>query len=594
MVAHSFFVYLPSNVIKDGNKTSSFKVTLPKHLDFNSNWSVALTAIQYPHLWANIGTHSLQFLDIQWLGGRKTRLYFPSATVTNISDLEQYIETILKEGHLCDISRAKRKADFPPIEFDARAKTTRQAVEPKDNPIVATLDPNPIIPIQDNPIIPDEVRLKEEEERKRQQEKEDQQQLEEEIRIEAELQRKNEEELRKATQLRKQQEDEQKRQEQERKRKEEEEDRRKLNEQLREEAELKRKNEEELRKGRVQTEEEKLKQQEEERKLKEAEEDQKRLEEEIRVEQELLRKNQDELQKAQQRKQEQEIELRRQEAERKRKEEEEDQRRLEQEIQAEAALKRKNEQELQKARQQKQETERRKLEEKRRNEEQLRKHQAYQQAADQFKKQQQEFESSVLAPFKGDNKLRVLVPDTNQNDNFRFDIKNKETIDELEEARTCKSVRSEYPNLQNDIKIAFNSNHKKFDVSFSSQKIESLYFSKQLSFMIGMDKQELKKSGLLPFSPELRGGIEQMFIYCPSLIEHSIVGQRLVPLLRILTIKGEQGTNVEESFVNPEYRRVLEKHVEEITIEIRDAAGQLFNFNSGNCLLTLNFKKLLY
>lgn len=60
-----FYVTLPSNaslnVFKD-NKSSSFKVDLPQHIDLQGRWEVALTEISYPHTWFNL-PHQHNYYD---------------------------------------------------------------------------------------------------------------------------------------------------------------------------------------------------------------------------------------------------------------------------------------------------------------------------------------------------------------------------------------------------------------------------------------------------------------------------------------------------------------------------------------------------
>ena len=58
MTQTQFFVVLPSNSsmkIYPDNRTSSFTVNLPKPLELDpAQWDVALSEIQYPHIWYNI------------------------------------------------------------------------------------------------------------------------------------------------------------------------------------------------------------------------------------------------------------------------------------------------------------------------------------------------------------------------------------------------------------------------------------------------------------------------------------------------------------------------------------------------------------
>ena len=73
----SFHVILPSNTRVEDNKTNSFVVRLPRTLQFNSDWSVGLAVIDYPHSWPSIGTIVPQFVEISWNSGDVTRFTLP-------------------------------------------------------------------------------------------------------------------------------------------------------------------------------------------------------------------------------------------------------------------------------------------------------------------------------------------------------------------------------------------------------------------------------------------------------------------------------------------------------------------------------------
>jgi hypothetical protein len=48
---------------------------------------------------------------------------------------------------------------------------------------------------------------------------------------------------------------------------------------------------------------------------------------------------------------------------------------------------------------------------------------------------------------------------------------------------------------------------------------------------------------------------------------------------------------VEDTFLAPQYHKIVEKSVSEISIEIRTTTGRLVPFNWGDCILVLHFKK---
>ena len=96
------------------------------------------------------------------------------------------------------------------------------------------------------------------------------------------------------------------------------------------------------------------------------------------------------------------------------------------------------------------------------------------------------------------------------------------------------------------------------------------------------------------YLPDLSGGISTLYVYAPGLIEPVIVGDCSAPLLRVALVRGQQNEIVEDTYVAIQYHRLLVKEVNEIQIEIRGATGNPMPFQSGNCILTLHFKKLAY
>uniref|UniRef100_A0A914HIK0 Uncharacterized protein n=1 Tax=Globodera rostochiensis TaxID=31243 RepID=A0A914HIK0_GLORO len=98
MPSNSFYVVLPSNTSVDGNRTNSFRVRLPRKLQFNSEWEVGLAVIVYPHSWPSIGTIEEQFVQIDWKTGNTVRISVPPSNVTNPYELSKNLYKLLGEG----------------------------------------------------------------------------------------------------------------------------------------------------------------------------------------------------------------------------------------------------------------------------------------------------------------------------------------------------------------------------------------------------------------------------------------------------------------------------------------------------------------
>nr|CAD2145757.1 unnamed protein product [Meloidogyne enterolobii]CAD2184715.1 unnamed protein product [Meloidogyne enterolobii]CAD2202403.1 unnamed protein product [Meloidogyne enterolobii] len=94
----SFYIILPSNTNVDGNRTNSFRVRLPRKLQFNSEWYVGLTVMVYPHSWPSIGTSTDQFVTVTWQSGEVVRVAVPSGNLTNPQQLKESLDRSLSEG----------------------------------------------------------------------------------------------------------------------------------------------------------------------------------------------------------------------------------------------------------------------------------------------------------------------------------------------------------------------------------------------------------------------------------------------------------------------------------------------------------------
>lgn len=67
-------------------------------------------------------------------------------------------------------------------------------------------------------------------------------------------------------------------------------------------------------------------------------------------------------------------------------------------------------------------------------------------------------------------------------------------------------------------------------------------------------------------------------------MERRVVGDSLVPLLRIVPLSGEQGDTVWNSFQKPQYVPVLCKEFGTIEVDIRDDTGRPVPFERGKVI----------
>ena len=150
-----------------------------------------------------------------------------------------------------------------------------------------------------------------------------------------------------------------------------------------------------------------------------------------------------------------------------------------------------------------------------------------------------------------------------------------------------------YSKLADYVKLHFDEGLQRFAIKINPTYVESVSLSEQLAYTLGFDKNNFtEERNEAKYMPDLHGGVHSLYVTAPKLVEPSIVGDTWSPLLRIAKVKGQPGDHVEDVFLAPQYHKLLEKEVSEISIQIRTNTGRLVPFNWGNCTLVLHFKKL--
>ena len=92
------------------------------------------------------------------------------------------------------------------------------------------------------------------------------------------------------------------------------------------------------------------------------------------------------------------------------------------------------------------------------------------------------------------------------------------------------------------------------------------------------------------YAIDLEGGLHAMYIYT-GIVEPQVVGEVLVPLLRVVPIEGQHGERVTKTWLNSQYIPVRKNHFQDIHIIIRDGMGKPIAFESGRVILTLHFRR---
>lgn len=129
-------------------------------------------------------------------------------------------------------------------------------------------------------------------------------------------------------------------------------------------------------------------------------------------------------------------------------------------------------------------------------------------------------------------------------------------------------------------------------------KIRNIKISKQLAYMLGFtDNNEgyVDKNNFAKYSPDVSGGLHTFYVYCPNLVANTVIGNQYGPLLRVVNVDMESKNKVVETIYTQEFHhKVILKQIPEINIKILSDSGRPIEFNWGNCIVTLHFKRALF
>jgi hypothetical protein len=108
--------------------------------------------------------------------------------------------------------------------------------------------------------------------------------------------------------------------------------------------------------------------------------------------------------------------------------------------------------------------------------------------------------------------------------------------------------------------------------------------------MLGMtharfDRDHTKAPEVVDMDP-----VDTMYVYC-DVVEPRVVGDSLVPLLRIVPAGGYHGQLVTLIYDHIHYVRVAKKNFQTVEIDIRDRIGRKVPFEQGSLNITLHFRQ---
>ena len=142
------------------------------------------------------------------------------------------------------------------------------------------------------------------------------------------------------------------------------------------------------------------------------------------------------------------------------------------------------------------------------------------------------------------------------------------------------------------VTFSYDSVTQKVRAHFKRQTKFRLYGD--LSDILGFNKitSDADHSITLPANSvvDLRRGFESLYVYS-NMVEPRVVGDKTVPLLRIVPITGQHGDMVTTRFDHVQYIPVMSREFGTIETEIRDDTGRLVPFERGKVTVTPHFRR---
>lgn len=160
-------------------------------------------------------------------------------------------------------------------------------------------------------------------------------------------------------------------------------------------------------------------------------------------------------------------------------------------------------------------------------------------------------------------------------------------VEDLLEAIT-RSIPRMY---SNHMSIAYDKNANRVIIEVKPPAT-ALKLPDTLLYMLGYNKAKYVKRnpGLAPHPPDMQGGLSMFYVYC-DLVEHSVVGDKLAPLLRAVAVEGKFGDIINKIFVHPHYVPVLKKNFDNVEIDIKTDQNKPLALQYGKTLAKLHFRR---
>ncbi len=139
----------------------------------------------------------------------------------------------------------------------------------------------------------------------------------------------------------------------------------------------------------------------------------------------------------------------------------------------------------------------------------------------------------------------------------------------------------DYLEISRKAKIRIPDNTRNYRVSFP----------KLLQAILGFGDRSYYRTEAAERSADINACVHSMFIYS-NIVEPRIVGDAMVPLIRVLAVHGTHNEYVVDNFYHLQYIPLRLRNFRTIEIDLRNNMGTPMPFHSGEAILTLHFRKI--
>ncbi len=161
--------------------------------------------------------------------------------------------------------------------------------------------------------------------------------------------------------------------------------------------------------------------------------------------------------------------------------------------------------------------------------------------------------------------------------------------------KTCKNelTRKSPNDVKREIDLDYQEVTRKIKLTIPKNTIDyRILFPDLLQAILGFGGHAHSTTQLGERSADLNACVHSMYIYS-NIVEPRIVGDAMVPLLRVLAVHGTHNEYVVDNFYHLQYTPVRLRNFRTIEIDLRNNLGKAMPFHSGEAVLTLHFRKAI-